>query len=244
MEYTETPRKSRAQILITVGGIAVFIIGAILGSFFVLGARSSDGKSFTIKNLASLELPHDGLDKKEIPTIENYTKEFSKTLLNTTAWSQVEENSSLSDAMLTQDIGPLIAAHVAELSALPNGFTVRTSSGVSSETYFARVRPHITFLMDIFFEFTAQDVRVLEERNVQEHFKKDAELVRQSIDRLEKIEVPPAYEGFHKEVVVLAHGLSLTLENVTTAAKDDPARALLFPASTEVLIQKFNSVLI
>ncbi len=237
-----THSTSKKTLWVTVGGIAVFVIGAVLGSFLVLGAKSSDGKSFSVKNLATVDLSHQTVSPRSTPQIENYTKEFSKTLLNPSGWGQLGEDAQLSDALLTRDMGPLVEDYINKISRLPENTSLNISHSVPPETYLKNVKAYLVVATEVFIEISTEDIRLLENAEVQRHYQKDALLVEDIFDALLEQPVPPQYEALHTETLIFVHGLTATLDTVGQHSAD-PARTLLLPASTKLLTDQLNSVL-
>lgn len=234
---------SSRKIFVTVGGLAVFVIGAVLGSFLVLGSNTSEGKSFLIKN--TLNAPeNEGATlhtTKAAPRVENYTEKFSEVAMRAVGASRISSEEKAAEMLAEKDLAGIIAARKAELHDPLPDFAPRVAPAMSGTEYLQKFSPRFRIVREIFFEVFNQDVLQLSEEEVAAHYQQDAEVLQEVITQLQNMQVAGTYSNLHAATVDLAAALHIVVSDFAHAS-EDPLTILLTPVSGEVLAQKMKTV--
>src|SRR3989344_4696419 len=199
------------KTVIVLGGIFVFLVGTVAGSFLVLRSSSSEGRTFLIESPNGRSGEAEGL-LKELAVLQgsdlldNYTNEnLTENFLNTLISKSVEMNVAVNELGANEDF--YAAAAESLKSQRPTIFpeiderALRISEDASSKEYVKAVDRHFLFLRDAWRTVLASSPEKITAPATKSELLNQARRLSASTEAFRSESVPPQYKEFHKKVL-------------------------------------------
>ena len=225
------PKRSAKKIVLTLAGIAIFIIGAVLGSFFIFGS-SDKWSSFSVSQ-ADEEGGQDekiGLQEEQGPPL---TPAFFNYILEQGAKMDASAETYASEEFFSSVALPYLEQQ--GQNVFPNSDLIVVQSNPNT-----RPKEYGEMMTNYYVLMAGSWQKVLRASSAQEDIDEklfqDLQTLEELLDKTEQelldMAVPPQYENFHKRSVALAGSIRVVIRD-GFLRKDDPVKQVLIVSGME-----------
>lgn len=227
--------KGSKTVILSIAGIAVFVIGAIAAFFFL--TRNGDGKSFFIGKNSVEAAPSQtqasvtSFEKNDKPL----TEEFFKFLVKEGA----ERNFSAEDFGQEGFMKHVVLPYVEEqsLTLLPTvaDIDVKSDENTDPKVYLENMTNYYILMMGSWQKILKEAMSTGEmTESARSDFEELLKILALGEEEIINLPVPPAHVEFHKKSIVLIKTIQLIISDGLMNG-DDPLRSLLLISQMEAV---------
>jgi hypothetical protein len=231
------PRIISKKAVIVLGGIFIFLIGTVAGSFLVLRSSSGEGRTFLISNeesrngdVARLLGEIQGFGGRNILADEqqfNLTEDFMGAYIQEAISRDVALNELGADEQFIDQAATALKSNRPVLIPAQGSVSVITNESITREAYLSAMDQHFAFLADTWRSITSVTQENIESSEKRAELFGNLRELLASTEQIRKQGTPPEYKNFHETVLRFSLGLYRAGTQGILSITNDPISAVL-----------------